>query len=167
MSELDDEQCALIPNSFRELTVHCAIKGIQLGSTVTLVTSLPYQLYKSRKNPPLIPILSHVGKATFYGAIAGVIVSIGMMHAKLYKENYNEYKIWDRAYRLRYSYSQNRVDKFTLYSSIIGGITGLTIGLPTKLNPISAGKGALMAIPVGILLHVIIKPAQPPEMSEK
>lgn len=160
MSELDDEQRALIPNSLRELSIHCIIKGIQLGSTVALITSLPYQLYKSRKNPSLIPILSRVGKTSFYGAITGVILSVGMMHAKLYKENYNEYKIWDRAYRLRHSQSQNRVDKFTSYSSIIGGIAGFTIGLPKKLNPISAGKGALIAIPFGILTHLIIKPEQ-------
>jgi hypothetical protein len=83
-----------------------------------------------------------------------------MMHAKLYKEQYNEYKIWDRAYRLRYSETQNRVDKFTLSSSIAGGLAGFFIGLPAKMSPISAGKGALMAIPFGILAHIVIKPLQ-------
>lgn len=80
--------------------------------------------------------------------------------------NYNQYKIWDRAYRLRYSQTQNRVDKLTLYSSIIGGITGFTIGLPNKLNPISAGKGALMAVPFGILVHVLIKPLEQTNISK-
>jgi hypothetical protein len=81
--DLDDDQRALIPHSLRELSLHCISKGIQLGSTVTLITALPYQLYKSRKNPSLIQILSRVGTTTFYGAITGVILSIGMMHIKL------------------------------------------------------------------------------------
>jgi hypothetical protein len=166
MSDLDDDQRALIPHSLRELSLHCIYKGIQLGSTVTLLTSLPYQLYKSRKHPSLITILSRVGTTTFYASITGVILSIGMMHIKLYKENYSEYQIWDRAYRLRYSQTQNRVDKLTLYSSIIGGITGFIIGLPRKFNPISAGKGALMAIPFGILGHLIIKPLEQTNISK-
>jgi hypothetical protein len=162
MDNLDDEQRALIPNSLRELTLHCVYKGVQLGSTVTIATALPYQLYKSRKNPSLIPILSRVGTATVYGAATGVILSVAMMHAKLYKEEYNEYKIWDRAYRLRYSQSQKRVDKFVLSSSIIGGLTAFFIGLPSRMSLISAGKGALMAVPFGILTHVLIKPLQEP-----
>ncbi|CAF1067287.1 unnamed protein product [Rotaria sordida] len=164
MDDLDEEQRTLIPHSLRELTLHCIYKGFQLGSTVTLATALPYQLYKSRKNPSIIPILSRVGTATIYGAVGGVLLSIAMMHGKLYKEQYNQYKIWDRAYRLRNSASQNRVDKFTLSSSIMGGIAGLIIGLPTKMSPISATKGALMAIPFGILAHIIIKPLQNPSI---
>ena len=161
MSDLDDEQRALIPNASRELTVHCISKGIQLGSTVTLITSLPYQLYKSKKNPSLIPILSKVGTTTIYGSIIGIIFSVGMMHSKLYKEQYNEYKIWDRAYRLRYSITQNRVDRFSFYSSVFGGLTGFLIGLPRKYHPISFAKGSLMAIPFAILAHIIIKPIKP------
>jgi hypothetical protein len=106
MDDLDDEQRALIPHSLRELTLHCIYKGLQIGPTVTIATALPYQLYKSRKNPSLIPILSRVGTATIYGGLAGVVLSVAMMHAKLYKEQYNEYKIWDRAYRIRNSASQ-------------------------------------------------------------
>jgi hypothetical protein len=166
MSDLDDEQRALIPHSLLELSLHCIYKGVQLGTTVTLATALPYQLYKSRKSPSLIPILSRVGTACVYGASASVILSIGLMHVKLYKEGYNEYKIWDRAYRLRNSQSQSRVDKFALTSSIIGGLTAFIIGLPSKLSPISAGKGALMAIPFGILVHLIIKPSQQSTISK-
>jgi hypothetical protein len=165
MNDLDDEQRALIPHPLRELTLHCIYKGLQLGSTVTIATTLPYQLYKSRKIPSLIPILSRVGTSTVYGSLAGVILSVGMMHAKLYKEEYNQYKIWDRAYRLQHSQSQNRVDKLTFFSSIIGGLTALVIGLPSKMSPVSAGKGALMGIPFGILAHVFIKPLQQPTIS--
>lgn len=161
MSDLDSEQRALIPNASRELTLHCIIKGIQLGSTVTLVTSLPYQLYKCRKNPSLIPILSKVGTTSIYGSIIGIIFSVGMMHARLSKEQYNEYKIWDRAYRLRHSTTQNRVDRFSLYSSALGGLTGFVIGLPRKFHPVSFAKGALMAIPFAILTHVLVKPMKP------
>ncbi|UJR18037.1 hypothetical protein I4U23_004938 [Adineta vaga] len=166
MNDLDDEQRALIPHSLRELTLHCIYKGLQLGSTVTLLTALPYQLYKSKKNPSLIPILSRVGRATIFGAGTGVVLSVALMHAKLYKEQYNEYKIWDRAYRLRYSQNQNRVDKFTFLSSIAGGLTGLLIGLPSKMSPLSAGKGALIGIPFGLLAHVLIKPLQQPPIDK-
>lgn len=154
-TELDDEQRALIPKPLNELTIHCAIKGIQLGSTVTLITALPYQLYKSKKNLSLIPILSRVGKISIYGSFVGVALSLGMMHAKLYKENYNEYRIWDRSYRLRHSVGQNRADQFSFYSSIIGGTAGFFIGLPKKYHPISFGKGALLSIPFGLLAHII------------
>lgn len=162
MEELDDEQRQLIPHSLRELTSHCIYKGIQLGSTVTIATSLPYELYKARKTPSIITILSRVGTKTMYGALIGTILSVGMMHAKLYKEEYNQYKIWDRAYRLRYSKSQNRVDQFTLSSSAIGALTAFIIGLPIKLSPLSATKGALLAIPFGLIAHIIIKPLQDP-----
>jgi hypothetical protein len=164
-NDLDDEERSLIPHPLRELTFHCIYKGLQLGSTVTIGTALPYQLYKSRKSRSIIPILSRVGTATIYGSITGVILSIGMMHARLYREEYNQYKIWDRAYRLRYSQSENRVDKLTLYSSIIGGLTGFVIGFPSRVSPISFVKGALMSIPFGILVHVLIKPLQQPTIS--
>ena len=132
MEDLDDEQRTLIPHYLRELTLHCIYKGIQLGSIVTIATSLPYQLYKSRKNPSLISVLSRVGTMTMYGAITGVVVSVGMMHVKLYKEQYNQYKIWDRAYRLRHSKSQNRADKYALTSSLLGGLTGLVCWFAIK-----------------------------------
>lgn len=160
MSDLDDEQRALIPNPLRELSVHCVTKGIQFGSTVTLITALPYQLYKSRKNISLIPILSRVGTASIYGSLIGAALSIGLMHGKLYKEQYNEYRIWDRSYRLRHSASQNRVDRFTLYASILGGIGALFIGLPKRFHPASFGKGALLSVPLGLLAHIIVKPVQ-------
>ncbi|CAF1121259.1 unnamed protein product [Adineta ricciae] len=162
MTDLDDEQRALIPHSLRELTLHCIYKGIQLGSTATFLTALPYQLYKSRKNPSFGPVLSRAGTASIYGAAVGVALSVGLMHAKLSKEQYNEYKIWDRAYRLRHSQNQNRVDKFTFSTSMVGGLAGLIIGLPTKMSPFSAVKGALMGIPFGLLAHVLIKPLQAP-----
>jgi len=85
-SESDAEQRVLIPKPLNELTLHCAIKGIQLGSTVTLITALPYQLYKSRKNLSLIPILSRVGKTSIYGSFVGVVLSVGLMHSKLYRK---------------------------------------------------------------------------------
>ncbi|CAM4740131.1 unnamed protein product [Rotaria magnacalcarata] len=138
MDELDDKQRALIPHSLRELTLHCIYKGLQLGPTVTIVTVLP-----------------RVGTLTIYGSFIGVSLSLAMMHMKLYKENYNEYKIWDRAYRLRYSESQKRADKYSLTFSIFGGLTAFCIGLPKKFSPLSATKGALMAIPFGLLTHVI------------
>ncbi|UJR19470.1 hypothetical protein I4U23_022601 [Adineta vaga] len=106
MSDLDDERRTLIPHLSCELTLHCIYKGFQLGSTVTLITVLSYQLYKSKKNPSFIPILSRCC--------------------------FNEYKIWDRAYRLRHSQTQNRVDKFTFISSIAGGLTGLLYWITIK-----------------------------------
>ena len=160
MDDLDDEQRALIPHPLRELTLHCIYKGLQLGPTVTMATVLPYQLFKSRKNLSLIPILSRVGTASVYGAAIGVTFSLGLMHAKLSKEQYHQYKIWDRSYRLRHSQSQRRTDKFALTSSIAGGLAGFIIGLPSKMSPISATKGALMAVPFGILAHVITYSAQ-------
>ncbi|CAF0870693.1 unnamed protein product [Rotaria sp. Silwood1] len=160
MEDLDDEQRALIPHSLRELSLHCIYKGLELGPTVTIATVLPYQLYKSRKNLSFTSILSRVGTASIYGAIVGVVFSLGLMHAKLYNEKYNQYKIWDRAYRLRYSQSQKRVDKYAFTFSIAGGLSGLIIGLPSKFSPLSATKGALMAIPFGVLAHVITSSVQ-------
>ncbi|CAF3160373.1 unnamed protein product [Rotaria socialis] len=155
MDKLDDKQRALIPHSLRELTLHCIYKGLQLGPTVTIVTVLPYKFYKSRKNLSFMSILSRAGTLTIYGSFIGVSLSLAMMHMKLYKENYNEYKIWDRAYRLRYSESQKRADKYSLTFSIFGGLTAFYIGLPKKFSSLSATKGALMAIPFGLLTHVI------------
>ena len=157
MDELDDEQRALIPHAQNELTLHCIYKGLEFGPTVTLATVLPYQLYRSRKNLSLIPILSRVGTLTIYGTITSVILSVAMMYGKLASENYNQYRIWDRAYRLRNSASQQRTDRFALVSSVVGGLTGLIVGLPKRGSPLSAAKGSLMAIPFGILAHVLIK----------
>ena len=158
MSSLDDEQRALIPAPQKELTIHCIYKGLQLGPTVVLATALPYQLYRSRKNLAIVPILSRVGTIAIYGTITSVAASVLLMHFKLYSEQYNEYKIWDRAYRIRYSQSQQRTDRFALSASVVGGFAGLFLGLPKKFHPVSAGKGALLAVPFGILTHLLIKP---------
>ncbi|CAF3152692.1 unnamed protein product [Rotaria sp. Silwood2] len=140
MDDLNDEQRALIPNPLGELTLHCINKGFQLGSTVTMATILPYQLYKSRKNFSFISTLSRVGTATIYASIIGVGLSL--------------------AYRLRYSKNQQRVDKYVFTYSMVGGLTGLIIGLPTKFHPLSVIKGAFMAIPLGIITHLIQGPIE-------
>ncbi|CAF1143204.1 unnamed protein product [Rotaria sp. Silwood1] len=160
MEDLNDEQRALIPNPLGELTLHCINKGFQLGSTVTMATILPYQLYKSRKNLSFISTLNRVGTATIYASIIGAGLSLGLMQAKLYSEKYNQYKIWDRAYRLRHSKSQQRVDKYVFTYSMAGGLAGLIIGLPTKFHPLSVIKGAFMAIPLGIITHLIKGPTE-------
>ncbi|UJR07127.1 hypothetical protein I4U23_011415 [Adineta vaga] len=101
-----------------------------------------------------IAILSRVGTATIYGAGAGVILNVALMHAKLSKEQYNEYKIWDQAYRLCHSQTQNRVDKFTFLFSIADGLTVLLIG------------STLIGIPFGLLAHILIKPLQQPPIDK-
>lgn len=167
MNELDDEQRQLIRYPLRELTLHCIYKGFQLGSTVSLITILPYQYYKLKQNRSFKNILTRVGTSTIYGNIIGVSLSLGLMHYKLSKENYNEYKIWDRAYRLRYSQSQIRTDKFVLTSSIFGGLTGFFIGLPTKYNILSTIKGGFIGIPFGLLAHIISQPFSNKTKSDK
>ena len=155
MGDLDEEQRALIPHAQREVTLHCIYKGLELGPSVILGTAFPYQYYRLRKTLPLRSILSRVGTISIYGTMASVLLSVLMMHRKFFNENYDQYRIWDRAYRLRYSSSQQRTDRFALASSILGGLTGLFIGLPTKMSLLSAGKGALMAVPLGILAHLL------------
>ncbi|CAF0886842.1 unnamed protein product [Didymodactylos carnosus] len=162
-TDLDDEQRVLIPHPLRELTLHCIYKGIEVAPVVGLATVLPYQLYKSKRNPQLRPILSRVG--TMYGAVAGAVLSVTFMHAKLYQEKYDEYRIWDRSYRLRHSQGQLRADRYSLYSAIVGGVTGFVIGLPTKFSGLSGGKGALLGIPFGLLVHLIQKPFQEPTVA--
>ena len=159
MGDLDDEQRALIPHAQREVTLHCIYKGLELGPTVMFVTALPYQYYRLRKILPFKGILSRVGTLTAYGTLASVALSVLMMHKKFFNENYNEYLIWDRAYRLRYSSSQERTDRFALTASMLGGVTGFFFGLPKKLHPISAGKGALLAVPFGLVAHLLTSPS--------
>ncbi|CAF1676464.1 unnamed protein product [Didymodactylos carnosus] len=92
----------------------------------------------------------------------GVIGTLILMQVKLYREGYDEYKIWDRAYRLQNSLSQNRADLYSFHGALVGGLAGILFGLPKKRTRLSGGRGAMLGIPLALLAHVL----QPPPKSE-
>lgn len=153
---LDDEQRQQIPKPLRELTQHCLIKGIQLGSVCTSIFIVPYQFYRKRNVYSLKENLSRVGKYSMHACVLSTSASLLLMHWKLSKENYDEYLIWERAYRIRHSESQQRVDRYSICASVLGGSIALISGLPTRLSPLSFVKGSLLSVPFGICFHLIL-----------
>lgn len=167
MGDLDAEQRSLIPHAQRELTYHCALKGFQLGPFVAVMFGAPFYGYRLRKNFTFPTFFHRLGKATIYTTAVTVPLSLGLMFVKLNGEDFNEYKIWDRAYRIRYSASQQRADQFSYGAAAIGSSVAFASALPRRFQLSSAGKGALIAVPFGIIAHVLTFPKTTKKTDEK
>ena len=166
MTDLDDEQRALIPHPQQELAYHCAIKGFQAGPVASLILGAPFYAYRLRKQFSFEKFFHRLGRLTIYGTAVSVPLSLTMMYFKLKSEGFNEYKIWDRAYRLRHSATQQRTDRFGYIAAAIGSSLAFVAPLRGRFQLSSAAKGALMAVPFGILAHVITS-AQPPTKTDR
>ncbi|XP_065183103.1 uncharacterized protein LOC135813982 [Sycon ciliatum] len=125
---------------------HCAIKGAQFGSVASLVLG-----------PPIFYLRGHRGgflaqktlQLSVFGVAAGMLASEAMCYMILRKQP--DEGVFDRAYRLSNSESQNRADVF----SAVGAVTmaALAFRLPIGYMP-----GACVGFGLGILAHCAYKP---------
>ena len=87
------------------------------------------------------------------------------MCGKLYTEGFNEYKIWDRAYRLQHSVNQNAVDTRSMQFGLVGGIgTALYNISKSRGNTLidmrsilrKSSYGFILLYPIGTIIQAII-----------
>ena len=111
--------------------------------------------------PPSAAVaLQSAGRYGWRFAAAGAAVSVGLMGAKLWQEDFNAYRIWDRSYRLNHSASQRRCDQFSWMGGLIGALVMqhpvLRMGTPIQ----AALAGASIGVADGVLLHAISNPKE-------
>lgn len=137
-AQLDDETMQKIPNPMLELTLHVTTKTIQsfgLLGTVLVGPIAAVARKETRNWPGIKQKMTRAGRG---GLILGVVMGPAMTYMKIRNEE-DQYKIWDRCYRLRHNRSQVLVDQ----ASIIGGVGGAAVSAAT-------GNGALFGGLVGM-----------------
>ena len=140
---LTDEQMETVPYTTTELVIHVTTKTVQafglLGTT--LVGPIAAVLKKETRN---LPGIKHkMTRAGRGGLILGLATGPLMTYMKI--KNEEEYKIWDRCYRLRHNRGQVRVDQY----SFVGAVAGAGVG-------VAAGSGALFGGLVGMSSGILL-----------
>ena len=155
---LTAEQLCEIPHHTLELTQHVAVKGIQAGA---LIGSAVGTVFLVRRHPRhWTDGLVRVGRAATLSSGLLAMGGVAAMAIVLQREGWNDYRIWDRAYRLRHNSFQQRCDRF----SAIGAATGAALMQlpPLAMLPVTrltlALAGAAMGAGLGVLGHVATMP---------
>ena len=105
--------------------------------------------------------LQSVGRYGWRFSAVGAVVSLGLMAAKLQQEHWNAYRIWDRAYRLQHSASQQRADQFSWVGGLLGALVMQHPALRLSATPVQAAlAGASIGVSDGVLVHVISNPKE-------
>ena len=155
---LTAEQLHDIPHSTVELTQHVAVKGLQAGAM--LGTALGTALLLRRRPLSFADGMVRVGRTAAVTAGITAVASVAAMAIVLQREGWNEYRIWDRAYRLRHNPFQQRCDR-------LSALTALTSALVLQLPPFTATlvprstlalAGAALGVGFGVLAHVATMP---------
>lgn len=140
---LEDEAMQRVPNPTAELTVHVTTKTVQsFGLLGTLLVG-PIAAVVRKETRNWQGIKHKMTRAGRGGLVLGVVMGPVMTYMKIKNEK-DEYKIWDRCYRLRYNRCQVLVDQ----AAIIGGVGGAAAGAAT-------GSGALFGGLVGMSSGII------------
>jgi hypothetical protein len=170
---LTEEQLQLVPHPMQRLSTHVLLKGFQagslLGNGVGLFTAALLPLI--RRTPVSIaplPLLQAVSRAGVIGAGITGVGSLGLMGAMLWREDFNAYRVWDRAYRLNHSVSQQRCDHFSLTGAAAAAAAGLTLVVTGgRLTVPQALQMASIGMSAGVLLHVVSNPQEPVQTAAK
>ena len=164
---LTAEQRQEIPNYTLELTQHVAIKGIQAGALIGTVIGSAL-LLRSRPLTWADGVV-RVGRTAAMSSGVTAVASVAAMAVLMQREGWNDYRIWDRAYRLRHNSFQQRCDRF---SAIAAASTAALLQLPpfgTMFVPRAtlALAGAALGVGLGVLAHVATMPGEDPSMAVK
>jgi hypothetical protein len=169
---LTEEQLQLVPHPMQRLSTHVLLKGFQagslLGNGVGLFTAALLPLI--RRTPVSIaplPLLQAVSRAGVIGAGITGVGSLGLMGAALWREDFNAYRIWDRAYRLNHSVSQQRCDYLSLTGAAATAAAGLVLVAGGRLTVAQALQMASIGMSAGVLLHVVSNPQEPVQAAAK
>lgn len=128
----DNEDFDASKNKELLLMSHVTQKGVQAGSLLSLVLSLPVLALRRRLG--VEGILGWTSNGVLIGA--GLTTALGM-----YKMSGLEPEgIEDRAYRLHYNQGQNRVDRFCQVGAVLGAGTALV------MSQIKAGPAVMQTL---------------------
>ena len=169
---LTAEQLQLVPKPMQRLSYHVFLKGAQagslLGTSVGLFTAAALPLLrKTQTSIAPLPLLQAVGRAGTLGAGITGVGSLGLMGVMLWREDFNAYRIWDRAYRLNHNVSQTRCDNFSLTGAAAAAAAGLALVAGGRLTVPQALQLSSIGMAAGILLHVVSNPKEPVETAAK
>lgn len=139
---LTDQQMEKVPHSTTELGVHVTIKTVQAFGLLGTVLVGPIAAIAKKETRNMRGIQHKMTRAGRGGLILGLVTGPLMTFLKVKDED--EYKIWDRCYRLRHNRGQVRVDQ----GSIVGAVGGAGICAAT-------GSGALFGGLVGMSSGII------------
>lgn len=126
----------------RYLTIHCAVKGLQLGSILGLALTPPVAYFRK------IPIMQAFTRTAPVSVVGGVGLVLGILYYKYYEGVLDEAGVDDRAYRLANSAGQVKVDQYTFVGSLIGASTGAVFGR-------GGARSILAATSVGVTSAVV------------
>ena len=140
---LDDEQMKDIPHPTAELYVHVTTKTIQAGGLLGMVLFAPIATVLKKETRNLASLQTKMTRFGRNGVIIGTVMGPFMTFMKLRNEN-DDYKVWDRCYRLRYNRNQVRVDQASVSLGVGGAIAGALAGQGVLF-------GGLAGMVVGIL----------------
>lgn len=142
-----------------QLIGHVAQKGFQAGSLLGLFAGVPIEAV--RKGGLSAVSAQLVTSTVGYGALGGIGLSLLMYAGK--RLTIDHEGVADRAYRLHFNASQQRVDSFTAVGSSVGLAAAAYIlhqGQSGKHPPaIGLVGGAAVGAALGVLAHVLTRPA--------
>jgi hypothetical protein len=128
----------------RTLIVHCAMKGLQFGSTLGLIVTPMYSIIKKT------PMLTTWRYAMPIGSGVGTSISLGLLYFKYYQGGLDIAGVDDRAYRISKNEGQVHVDN----ASFMGGVLGSAIFAVGTRQASHVIPGMLTGISAGLLYHV-------------
>lgn len=135
------------------LSVHCAIKGVQMGA---LLGSVAGTLVSWRRKTSLVATVPAFAGG---GALIGSALITAMMVGKLSSlpPDEVEYGVKDRGYRLYFHESQTQVDKMTVAGAGIGVLAGMAFLPKAPLSGTMAlgAMGGMAAYSIGKTTGII------------
>lgn len=141
---LSDEELEKIPHPTLELIIHVTTKNVQLFGSLGSFVIAPVSAYlkKEHKNwPKMKSRMLRMGKGgVILGLVSGPLLTCGIVMTDT-----DDYKVWDRCYRLRHNRGQLRVDQLSLISTVGGVSVGAATGSGTIF-------GGLVGMTSGILV---------------
>jgi len=143
---LSDEEMEKIPNPKFEVGVHVVIKFMQAGGILGTWLFGPIAAVRKSETRNLQCLRMKMGKCGRAGVFIGIPLGMAASYAQTSK--CDEYRNWDRCYRLRHNRGQVRADQ----ASAVGSIGGAAIGYATGAG---AWFGGLMGMSALMLAAAI------------
>lgn len=106
----------------RYLTIHCAVKGLQVGSILGIALAPPVAYFRK------LPIMQAFSRTAPVSVVGGVGVVLGMLYYKYHAGELDEAGVDDRSYRLANNAGQVKVDQYTFVGSLAGASAGAVFG---------------------------------------
>ncbi|KAL7673861.1 hypothetical protein ACOME3_000141 [Neoechinorhynchus agilis] len=158
--KLTDEELRHIPYPKTEIVTHVTMKSLQLMSFVGGITALGKFYYDAKKVEPALRA-AVIKEAAFTGAKIGLLggFALGPLATliRFQSIHWDEEGILDRAYRLRHSNKQLRIDRACLVGAVAGygiaaGVQASELAIKESVN---GGLGFIAGMNAGLILTIL------------